>query len=91
MVFFILFIFDRIFCKQTMKILIRHCIIHCSPLSHKKDARVSSELKSVYTSYKSERKNSFHLQSRTIVIPQNYFPIDFNAFICLQESLYCVI
>ena len=25
------------------------------------------------------------------VIAQNYFPIDFNAFSCLQETLYCVI
>ena len=28
---------------------------------------------------------------RPKVIPQNKFPIDFNAFSCLQESLYCAI
>ena len=25
------------------------------------------------------------------VMPQNYFPIDFNAFPLLQEAAYCVI
>ena len=36
--YFSLHNFNRTFCKQTVKILIRHPIMNCLPLSHKKDS-----------------------------------------------------